>query len=97
MISYLIYRHEIEILLGDRVLPYNMTVYQAVKQFGQCDEERDAEDDHGVLGRPSIWVATHTIWYGLIIYYILYFISLLVIRVLTLSVPVSYQQPTSPY
>ena len=57
-------RHEIEILLGDRVLPYNMTVYQAVKQFGHCDEERDADEDHGVLGRPSIWVATHTIWYG---------------------------------
>lgn len=27
-------RHQLEILLGDHLLPYNMTVYQAIKQFG---------------------------------------------------------------
>ena len=31
----LVFRHQLEILLGDRLLPYNMTVYQAIKQFGQ--------------------------------------------------------------
>ena len=28
-------RHQLEILLGDHLLPYNMTVYQAIKQFAQ--------------------------------------------------------------
>lgn len=56
-------RHQLEILLGDHLLPYNMTVYQAIKQFGQCDEDKDFDDDQGILGRPSIWVSTHTIWF----------------------------------
>lgn len=56
-------RHQLEILLGDHPLPYNMTVYQAIKQFGQCDEDKDFDDDQGILGRPSIWVSTHTIWF----------------------------------
>ncbi|XP_020611050.1 E3 ubiquitin-protein ligase TRIP12-like isoform X1 [Orbicella faveolata] len=57
-------RHQLEILLGDHLLPYNMTVYQAIKQFAQGDEDKDFDDDHGgILGRPSIWVSTHTIWF----------------------------------
>lgn len=57
-------RHQLEILLGDHLLPYNMTVYQAIKQYAQCDEDKDFDDDHGgILGRPSIWVSTHTIWF----------------------------------
>lgn len=28
----------------------------------QADEDRDTEEDQGVLGRPSIWVGQHTIW-----------------------------------
>ena len=32
---YFPFRHQLEILLGDHLLPYNMTVYQAIKQFGQ--------------------------------------------------------------
>lgn len=32
------YRHHLEIMLGDKVLPYNMTVYQAVKQYGQVEQ-----------------------------------------------------------
>ncbi|CAB3980054.1 E3 ubiquitin- ligase TRIP12, partial [Paramuricea clavata] len=55
-------RHYLEIMIGDKVLPYNMTVYQAVKQYGQADEDKD-QDDEGALGRPSIWVGTHTIYY----------------------------------
>lgn len=34
--------HKLEFLIGDTVLPYNMTVYQAVKQFG---EQNDADTD----------------------------------------------------
>ncbi|XP_048588238.1 E3 ubiquitin-protein ligase TRIP12 isoform X2 [Nematostella vectensis] len=56
-------RHHLEIMLGDKVLPYNMTVYQAVKQYGQSDDDRDFDEEQGVLGRPSIWVGQHTIWY----------------------------------
>lgn len=56
-------RHQLEILLGDHLLPYNMTVYQAIKQFGLCDENKDLDDEQGILGRPSIWVSTHTIWF----------------------------------
>ncbi|XP_046854007.1 E3 ubiquitin-protein ligase TRIP12-like isoform X2 [Xenia sp. Carnegie-2017] len=55
-------RHCLELMIGDKVLPFNMTVYQAVKQYGQADEDRD-QDDEGALGRPSIWVGTHTIYY----------------------------------
>ncbi|KAK3738539.1 hypothetical protein QZH41_012052, partial [Actinostola sp. cb2023] len=56
-------RHHLEVMLGDRILPYNMTVYQAVKQYGQNDEDKDTDEDQGVLGRPSIWVGQHTIWF----------------------------------
>ncbi|XP_031562481.1 E3 ubiquitin-protein ligase TRIP12-like [Actinia tenebrosa] len=56
-------RHHLEIMIGDKVLPYNMTVYQAIKQYGQTDEDKDTEEDQGVLGRPSIWVGQHTIWF----------------------------------
>lgn len=28
-------RHCLELMIGDKVLPFNMTVYQAVKQYGQ--------------------------------------------------------------
>jgi hypothetical protein len=30
--------------------------------FLQADEDKD-QDEEGVLGRPSIWVGTHTIYY----------------------------------
>lgn len=26
-------KHKLQFLIGDQILPYNMTVYQAVKQF----------------------------------------------------------------
>lgn len=36
--------HKLEFLIGDTVLPYNMTVYQAVRQFGeQMDADTDTE------------------------------------------------------
>ena len=35
MSFFSVFRHQLEILLGDHPLPYNMTVYQAIKQFGQ--------------------------------------------------------------
>ncbi|XP_077987999.1 E3 ubiquitin-protein ligase TRIP12-like isoform X2 [Glandiceps talaboti] len=57
-------QHRLQFLIGDRILPYNWTVYQAIKQYGiQSDEDRDTDDDNNPLGRASIWKRTHTIWY----------------------------------
>ncbi|XP_006820136.1 E3 ubiquitin-protein ligase TRIP12-like [Saccoglossus kowalevskii] len=57
-------RHRLQFLIGDRILPYNWTVYQAIKQYGiQTDEDRDTDDENNPLGRASIWKRTHTIWY----------------------------------
>lgn len=32
-------KHKLQFLIGDQVLPYNMTVYQAVKQFSPLVSE----------------------------------------------------------
>ncbi|XP_072935782.1 E3 ubiquitin-protein ligase TRIP12 isoform X2 [Epargyreus clarus] len=53
--------HKLEFLIGDTVLPYNMTVYQAVRQFGeQTDADTDTETP---LANAGIWVQTHIIYY----------------------------------
>ncbi|XP_071386206.1 E3 ubiquitin-protein ligase TRIP12 isoform X1 [Centroberyx affinis] len=58
-------RHRLQFYIGDHLLPYNMTVYQAVRQFSlQAEEERESTDDEAnPLGRAGIWTKTHTIWY----------------------------------
>ncbi|XP_066540720.1 E3 ubiquitin-protein ligase TRIP12 isoform X2 [Hoplias malabaricus] len=58
-------RHRLQFCIGDHLLPYNMTVYQAVRQFSlQPEEERESTDDEAnPLGRAGIWTKTHTIWY----------------------------------
>ncbi|XP_033894832.2 E3 ubiquitin-protein ligase TRIP12 isoform X4 [Acipenser ruthenus] len=58
-------RHRLQFYIGDHLLPYNMTVYQAVRQFSiQAEEERESTDDESnPLGRAGIWTKTHTIWY----------------------------------
>ncbi|XP_043558747.1 E3 ubiquitin-protein ligase TRIP12 isoform X5 [Chiloscyllium plagiosum] len=58
-------RHRLQFYIGDHLLPYNMTVYQAVRQFSvQADDERESTDDESnPLGRAGIWTKTHTIWY----------------------------------
>lgn len=41
--------HKLEFLIGDTVLPYNMTVYQAVRQYGdQTDTDTDTEAPLGM-------------------------------------------------
>ncbi|KAG8199196.1 hypothetical protein JTE90_016022 [Oedothorax gibbosus] len=52
-------RHKLQFMVGDNVLPYNMTVYQALKQFGNCNEDPETDP----LGFTNIWIQTHTIWY----------------------------------
>ncbi|KAH9509428.1 Ubiquitin-protein ligase [Bulinus truncatus] len=67
MISATSPRHRLEFLIGDHILPYNMTVYQAVKQFvchggTEVGDFSDGDTD-SPFGNTSIWVQTHTIWY----------------------------------
>ena len=60
-------KHKLEFVINDRVLPYNMTVYQSIKQFGNMTEEdRDTDDESNPLGRAGIWIKTHIIWLVLI-------------------------------
>lgn len=62
-------RHRLQFYIADHLLPYNMTVYQAVRQFSlQPEEERESTDDEAnPLGRAGIWTKTHTIWYDRVI------------------------------
>lgn len=58
--------HKLEFLIGDTVLPYNMTVYQAVRQFGeQTDADTDTETP---LGSHSIYTlrTKYRCWYHII-------------------------------
>lgn len=62
--------HKLQFLIGDNVLPYNMTVYQAIRQFGnvegQCTDGQDTDtDSENPMGFTNIWVQSHTIWYGI--------------------------------
>jgi E3 ubiquitin-protein ligase TRIP12 len=61
-------RHKLQFLIGDNPLPYNMTVYQAVRQFssnsGFSNDQSETDTDSEVpLGNTGIWVQTHTIYY----------------------------------
>ncbi|CAG7833938.1 unnamed protein product [Allacma fusca] len=62
-------RHKLQFLVGDHVLPYNMTVYQAIRQFGMnsgdpsVDLEADFDPASALLGSSGIWAQTHTIYY----------------------------------
>ena len=63
--------HRLEFMIGDNVLPYEMTVYQAVQQFGSTptmfdstSEESDSRNNSVVMyGSPGIWARIHTIYY----------------------------------
>lgn len=52
--------------MGDHLLPYNMTVYQAVRQYSNLAEDKEGSetdtDTENPLGHANIWVQTHTIW-----------------------------------
>ncbi|EPY82322.1 hypothetical protein CB1_000661013, partial [Camelus ferus] len=48
-------RHRLQFYIGEHLLPYNMTVYQAVRQFSiQAEDERESTDDESnPLGRAD--------------------------------------------
>ncbi|XP_013778614.1 E3 ubiquitin-protein ligase TRIP12-like isoform X4 [Limulus polyphemus] len=60
-------RHKLQFLIGENVLPYNMTVYQAIRQYGAGGQGADGHetdtDSENPVGYANIWVQTHTIWY----------------------------------
>ncbi|XP_066594446.1 E3 ubiquitin-protein ligase TRIP12 isoform X2 [Prorops nasuta] len=58
-------KHKLQFLIGDEVLPFNMTVYQAVRQFGcsGLDHAEAEADSEPPLGHDAVWVQTHTIYY----------------------------------
>ncbi|XP_028050915.1 E3 ubiquitin-protein ligase TRIP12 isoform X2 [Monomorium pharaonis] len=58
-------KHKLQFLIGDVVLPFNMTVYQAVRQFGcsGVDHSEAEADSEPPLGHDAVWVQTHTIYY----------------------------------
>jgi len=59
-------RHKLQFLLNDQVLPYNMTVYQAVRQYSSAagnDQSETDTDTEAPLGNAGVWVQTHTIYY----------------------------------
>ncbi|KAI9579243.1 hypothetical protein GQX74_004715 [Glossina fuscipes] len=59
------FKHKLQFLIGDHVLPYNMTVYQAVKQYSPManDQSETDTDTETPLGNASVWVQQHTIYY----------------------------------
>ncbi|RWS01072.1 putative E3 ubiquitin-protein ligase TRIP12-like protein, partial [Dinothrombium tinctorium] len=61
-------RHKLQFLIGDNVLPYNMTVYQAIRQFSSSsshssDGHETDTDSEAPMGHANMWVQTHTIYY----------------------------------
>ncbi|RWS30969.1 E3 ubiquitin-protein ligase TRIP12-like isoform X1 [Leptotrombidium deliense] len=60
-------RHKLQFLIGDTVLPYNMTVYQAIRQYSNVSAHGDGQetdtDSEAPMGHANMWVQTHTIYY----------------------------------
>ncbi|XP_031638245.1 E3 ubiquitin-protein ligase TRIP12 isoform X2 [Contarinia nasturtii] len=59
------FKHKLQFLIGENVLPYDMTVYQAIRQFSPLvndQSETDTESDI-MQSNASIWVQQHTIYY----------------------------------
>lgn len=43
------FKHKLQFLIGEHVLPYNMTVYQAVKQFSPLVNEQHETDNESEM------------------------------------------------
>ncbi|XP_015911570.1 E3 ubiquitin-protein ligase TRIP12 [Parasteatoda tepidariorum] len=57
---------KLQFLIGKNVLPYNMTLYQAVRQYGNADSQSSNSqhtDGEYPVGYASVWLKTHTLWY----------------------------------
>lgn len=58
-------KHKLQFLIGDHILPYNMTVYQAVKNYSPLvnDQSETDTDSETPIGDATIWIQQHTIYY----------------------------------
>lgn len=54
-------KHRLELLIGEHVLPYNISLCQAIKQFMSNDAENESEDAH--MANSKFWLATFYIYY----------------------------------
>lgn len=52
--------HKLQFVINDHVLPYNMTVFQAIQQFSQDPSDSDSEM---TVGSTHLFQRTHTIYY----------------------------------
>lgn len=60
--------NRLEFLMGEHVLPRDITVYQAVQQFGgqgsgTTDDSDSDNRNTAMFGSPGIWARIHTIFY----------------------------------
>ena len=59
-------RHRLQFFIGDHALPYNMTIYQAIRQFSANSDAHGNEImdiDADSVGNANLWVQTHAIHY----------------------------------
>ena len=77
-VSQSITKHKLQFLIGDRILPYNMTVYQAIHQYSasanphlyhnsghhHLNDQSETDTDIEIpLNSANIWAQTHLIYY----------------------------------
>jgi len=60
LLIIVVYRHCLEFLYNDKILPYHLTVFQALRHFAA---DNDSEEELNPLGRTAIWTNTHTLQY----------------------------------
>lgn len=57
-------RHRLQLLIGDYVLPYNISIYQGIKQYlGNDSIDNDSDENH--FGSSKFWGSTFFIYYRL--------------------------------
>jgi E3 ubiquitin-protein ligase TRIP12 len=59
-------KQQLEFLINDNVISHNMTVFQAVKQYGLASPSSDSEEELSPLGHPDIWIKSHMLHYRLV-------------------------------
>lgn len=65
VMSQATFKHKLQFMIGDNVLPYDMTVYQAIRQFSpMVNDQLETDNETDIIqSNASIWVQQHTIYY----------------------------------
>ncbi|KFD55832.1 hypothetical protein M513_03271 [Trichuris suis] len=56
-------QHKLQLVINGTVLPYDMSIYQAVRQYGSTFESAHSENNGTMTDRSDIWVNVHRIFY----------------------------------